>query len=57
LIVDAIQLPIPAEATPGDYRLEVELYDAASQQRLQFLDSRGQVMADQIVIEPLRVAE
>ncbi len=56
LIVDAIQLPIPAETPPGDYRLEVELYDAASQQRLTLVDSSG-ATANKILIESVRVGE
>ncbi len=57
LIVDGIQLPIPAETTPGDYRLEVELYDAASQRRLNIIDSSGAAVADKLLIESVRVGD
>lgn len=31
LIIDAIQLPVPADVTPGAYRIEITLFDAAKQ--------------------------
>ncbi len=56
LIVDAIQLPL-ARVQPGTYRLTIGLYDPASARRLQVLDARGQVIGDQIVVEPVRILE
>lgn len=57
LIVDAIQLPIPEEVKPGVDRLEVGLYDAATQQRLDIVDASGKAATDRLVIEPLRIEQ
>jgi hypothetical protein len=57
LSVDALQLPISSNALPGAYRLEIALYDAATRQRVAIVDARGSVIADRVVIEPLRVLE
>jgi hypothetical protein len=51
LIVDAIQLPVPADLAPGAYRLEIALVDAAKQQRIDMIDS----MDEQVSIEPVNV--
>ena len=56
-VVDAIQLPIPNDALPGAYRLEIALYDAVTRQRVAIVDARGSAMTDRVVIEPLRVLE
>lgn len=57
LVVDAIQLPIPNDAAPGAYRLEVGLYDAATQQRIGIVDASGKVSAEGMILEPVRVIE
>ncbi len=51
LVIDAIQLPIPNDAAPGAYRLEVGLYDPATQQRIGIVDASGQVSAEGMIIE------
>ncbi len=57
LIVDAVQLPVPSDAAPGAYRLEVALYDAATQQRIGIVDASGTVLAERMTIEPVSVVE
>ncbi|MBI4789480.1 MAG: glycosyltransferase family 39 protein [Chloroflexi bacterium] len=50
---DAHVLSIPADLGAGSYHLEVGLYELSTLQRLSLVDSRGAVLSDQIVIQPL----
>ena len=51
MLVDAIQLPIPTQVSPGKYRLAVGLYDSTTRRRVGIGDT------DHLVIEPLSVVE
>ncbi len=53
--VDPILFVIPSDVPPGEYRLNVGMYDLQTQERLLFVDAQGQPMADQVVIEGVQV--
>ncbi len=55
--VEAFVIPVPREATPGAYRLELGMYESATQQRLAITDARGQPAGTALVIAPLQVVE
>ena len=56
-VVDTLQLPIPSDIPLGVYRLEIALYDPTARQRVAIVDTRGDVIADHVVIENLRMVE
>ena len=45
-IVDQYQMPVSADAPPGEYHLLVGLYDPSTGQRLATLDDSGQAATD-----------
>ncbi|HEX9076147.1 MAG TPA: glycosyltransferase family 39 protein [Anaerolineae bacterium] len=53
LVVDVVQIPIPASTPAGSYRLEVGLYDPGTMGRLT-IDEAGM---DKIYIDPLSISE
>ncbi len=56
LIVDAVVLPVDADAPLGDnYRLEIGVYDSATMQRVSLVDQDGKPLDDKIVIEPFSI--
>lgn len=58
LIVDAIVLPIPADAPRGEnYRLEIGMYDLETMRRFALVDGNGVRLDDKIVIEPFSLGE
>ena len=57
-IPDGIVLPIPKDAPLGkDLRLEIGLYDSATQERLPIFGAPGQKTDDKIVIAPIQIVE
>jgi hypothetical protein len=54
---DGIVMPIDASVPPGEYRIELGLYDAATMQRLSVLDANGQPISDKVVIAPITVED
>ena len=54
-VADAHQVPIPSDLTPGQYVVEVGLYDAglAELPRLAILDEAGQIAADRVIFGPV----
>lgn len=57
LISDGIVIPVDASVAPGEYHIELGLYDTATMQRLAVLDAGGNPVDDKIVIGPIRVGE
>ena len=55
VIVDIHSLAPEADILPGEYPLEVGLYDAESNVRLPVLNAIGQVIADRVLLAPLSV--
>jgi len=56
VIVDEHDIAVPAGAPPGDYTIEVGLYNAATGVRLPAVDARGQRLEqDRIVLGPVAV--
>jgi hypothetical protein len=56
VIIDRHLLAVKPEVRPGDYLLEVGLYDAASGKRLAILDDKGQSVGDRVVLRSITVA-
>jgi len=59
-VVDALVLPVPADAVSGDaaaYRVRVGLYSAATGERLSILDATGKRVTDEITFEPFSISE
>jgi hypothetical protein len=57
VIADRYEIPLRADAPPGDYVLEVGLYDAATGARLQAVDASGQrLLDDRIILTQIHVA-
>ena len=54
IVIDEYTLLIAPDAPPGQYVIEVGMYDPATMQRLPVLDLTGE-MADRILLEPLEV--
>ncbi len=53
VIIDRHLLPVKPEVRPGDYLLEVGLYDAASGKRLAILDDKGRSVGDRVVLRSI----
>jgi hypothetical protein len=55
VVVDPYVIEVPADASPGEYVLEVGMYVAASGDRLPVLDASGQRVDDRVLLPPVRV--
>jgi hypothetical protein len=55
VIVDALALPIAADAAPGTYHVAIGMYDAASGGRLPITDASGQRLPDDRAILPIEI--
>ena len=53
-IIDEYELVVEADAPPGEYLLEVGMYDASTGERLSALDTEGRVLDNRIVL-PIRI--
>jgi hypothetical protein len=53
VLLDPVQLPVPAELPAGQYRLAVGWYDAATLERLPVLDDEGQMEPDSMLVLPV----
>lgn len=55
-VADEHQITLAEDASPGQYRLEVGLYERASGQRLNVLDGQGRVQGDSVPLDiPIQV--
>jgi hypothetical protein len=50
VLADEYAITVPADAAPGEYRLEIGLYDGATQQRLLVFDAQGQPAGDHLLL-------
>ncbi|MCL4459828.1 MAG: glycosyltransferase family 39 protein [Chloroflexi bacterium] len=57
VVIDKYELPIKAEAPPGEYRIEIGMYESASMQRLPILDEEGKVKADHLILGVVKVEQ
>jgi len=57
IVLDRYLVPIPPEAPPGQYELEIGFYYLPTLARLPVLDSSGQAIGDRVLLSPVRVAE
>ncbi len=57
LMPDGMIIPIDDTVPPGDYHIELGLYDATTMQRLAVLDAAGQPVSDKVVIAPITVED
>lgn len=55
VISDHYAIEVRPDASPGDYLLEVGMYDAASGERMPVLDADGQRADDRVLLAPVRV--
>lgn len=55
VIVDEYAIPIAADAPPGEYRLEIGLYDPITGARLPVLDEGGAVVGDHLILTSISV--
>ena len=55
VVVDVHPLTVSQEASPGDYRLVIGLYEPESEQRVPVIDEAGNVLGDHVVISGLSV--
>jgi len=57
LAANGIVVPIGADVPPGEYRIELGVYDPATMQRFALIDASGQPLTDKIVIAPVSIIE
>jgi 4-amino-4-deoxy-L-arabinose transferase-like glycosyltransferase len=57
VVVDEYEIPVDPAAPPGEYLLEVGLYDAAQPgyPRLPVLDEQGQIIADRVLLREVEI--
>jgi hypothetical protein len=55
IVIDEYEIPIQADAPPGEYRLEVGMYHLATMERLPVLDDSGAVQDGRIPLGTLRL--
>jgi hypothetical protein len=54
-LLDPYQLEIPSDLAPGDYLIEVGLYEMTSGLRLHMSDQEGNLVGDRYILGPIRV--
>jgi len=57
LMPDGMIIPVDDSVPPGDYHIELGLYDPATMQRLAVLDTTGQPVSDKVVMAPITVED
>jgi hypothetical protein len=55
IVIDEYEIPIQADAPPGEYQLEVGMYHLATMERLPVLDDSGAVQDGRILLGTLRL--
>jgi len=55
IVIDEYGIPIQADASPGEYQLEVGMYHLATMERLPVLDDSGAVRDDRILLGTLQL--
>ncbi len=57
LVVDVVQLRVPAQARPGNYELHVGLVDPNTRKSAKVIPSDGQAGAERVIIKPVAILE
>jgi hypothetical protein len=55
VIADPYEIPLDPEAPPGEYTLEIGMYDAATMERVPVFDAQGAAQGDRILLGPVSV--
>jgi len=55
IIADAYEVPIQPDAPPGQYVIEVGMYQAETRQRLPIINRKEQVLGDRVLLEKVTV--
>jgi hypothetical protein len=50
VIADEYAIPVQPDAPPGEYSLEIGLYDARTMERLHLLDEAGEIIGDRVLL-------
>jgi len=53
VVTDSYNIPIDPDAPPGEYVIEIGLYNAATGDRLPVLDEKGEVKDDRVLLRKL----
>ncbi len=56
-LTDPYRLVLPAELPPGEYYIEVGLYEMVGQHRLHMADAAGNLIGDRLILGPIQVIE
>ncbi|WP_374689091.1 protein O-mannosyl-transferase family [Promineifilum sp.] len=55
-LLDPYRLALPADLPPGEYYIEVGLYEMVSKRRLHMADVAGNLIGDRLILGPVRVS-
>jgi len=55
IIVDQYEVPIQPDASPGQYGIEIGMYQAETGERLPIINQRGQVVDNRVLLEEVTV--
>ena len=55
VILDQYEVPVQPDAPPGQYVIEVGMYQAETGQRLPIINQKGQVVDDRVLLEKVTV--
>ena len=56
-LTDPYRLVLPADLPPGEYYIEVGLYEMVGQRRLQMADAAGNLIGDRLILGPIAVSQ
>jgi hypothetical protein len=56
-LTDPYRLVLPADLPPGEYYIEVGLYEMVGQRRLHMADAAGNLIGDRLILGPVQVSE
>ena len=54
-LTDPYRLVLPADLSPGEYYIEVGLYEMVGQRRLHMADAAGNLIGDRLILGPVQV--
>jgi 4-amino-4-deoxy-L-arabinose transferase-like glycosyltransferase len=57
VVEDPYAIPLDPSAPPGQYAIEIGLYDPATIERLPVLDAQGQIIADHLILTHIDVTD
>jgi hypothetical protein len=56
-LTDPYRLVLPADLPPGEYYIEVGLYEMVGQRRLHMADAAGNLIGDRLILGPINILE